>query len=198
MADFGKYAVFLMAICIGLTQLGCPRKDAFKAKDVDGWGNVKWGMTAQEAQAASPAPYVTVEGIKLAVSLCTASTYLCDNTGRRESVFPSETIKKVRLAMITFVDSDDADANPQPAMGNWENIYDDLKTALIRRYGQPASEDKDKNEGQAPFVKRITAATWIFPSTTIVLKWDRPLTHPVIGEVSITYQPVDKKAKDVL
>jgi len=137
-------------------------------KDVDGWGKVKWGMTLGEAKAAVGSDSVDVGEVKLGVHL-----YAARSEPDRYNAL-TKPIAEVELSTL-LAKSDD---------------YNNLKTLLIQKYGKPISEDR-KRDGEATDSRSV----WIFPSTIIRLGGRDFQGHSL---VEVTYQPVDKKAKDAL
>ena len=139
------------------------------SKGINGWGNVKWGMTVGEATAVIPNT-VTVENVTMKVRVSQCSNW-CGN-----EVVPSLPVKSV----ILQVDTLKLEHDPQ-------STFDNLKTALIRKYGTPSVESREGTD-VGPFNERT--AIWTLPSTTIVLnrQVDR---HIPIDSVSIMYKPYD-------
>jgi hypothetical protein len=138
-------------------------------KDITGWGNVKWGMTVGEATAVIPKS-VTVENVTMTVRVSQCSTW-CGN-----EVIPSLPVKSVVLQVDTLKFQD------------LKTTFDNLKAALIRKYGAPSVESKEGVD-VGPFIERT--AIWALPSTTIVLlrlvdRHDGP-----IDNVSIMYKPYE-------
>lgn len=159
-------------------------------KDVDGWGNLKWGMTVVEARSAlgdqaskpteKPGPnFILIDRIiinRLDIGSLKVRAAVMTNRD-------SEVISAVRIEAAMGHD-------PQvPARGD---IFTNLKTMLIEKYGSPKNEDRKTDKGDID-----STVLWSFPSTSITLAWTEVPQYD-LGYITINYKAVDKKALGVL
>ncbi len=158
-------------------------------KDVEGWSNLKWGMTVTEAkrvfgdQASEPTEkpgpnFVLIDRIivkNIRIGDTTASAAI--QTKRNSDVVTAVTIEAAGLH------------DPRRA-----DIFTMLKTMLIEKYGTPKNEDR-KADGRG---NTDSTVVWSFPSTSIMLLWSEASPRYGFGYVTIRYEAVDKKALDAL
>jgi hypothetical protein len=133
---------------------------AAQPKDVLGWGKTKWGMTQKQVRDVYPEAVAAEEG-RLKIS----SIRIADGDASVLLGF-----KNRRLSVVAIF----------PVAGqNWRKRADEIRAALIDKYGQPRRMERP-SEIQAP----ITA--WSFPSTRIEL---RALGMGDAAIITVTYTP---------
>jgi len=157
-------------------------------KDVDGWQNIKWGMSVAEARAAlgSQASEPTEESgpnvvliKRLLIENITIGDFLCK--AALQTKRGSDAISAVTISLPSMRDPPD----------HRGHVFDSLKRSLIEKYGQPKSEDRRAEGGDVESI-----ILWTFPSTSITLR--RVEGSRGFGYVNIEYRAVDKKAIDAL
>lgn len=148
-------------------------------KDVDGWDKVKWGMTIAEARSAygiSAEPVsqdnwtlldlnpVKVAGVQMGVQL-----------GAKQG--EAGKVSLVRLWSFFGLPSSPPLAGAQD--------FDTLKSALVQKYGHPATEEEQRGEN----FRLLKTVHWTFPSTSILLSLEQSSSLPNIGNIYLDYTP---------
>lgn len=155
-----------------------------KGPDVDGWDKIKWGMTMAEARAAYHAaaePKKDDTWTLLALNpIKIGDVELGVQVGARHG---TEKISEVTLWSVFGLPSAAPSAGPRD--------FDTLRTALIQKYGQPASEEEKRGENS----HLIKTVLWAFPSTSIFLKLEQSASLPNIGNLYLDYTATDAKAQ---
>ena len=156
----------LAVACIGQAQ----------PKDVDGWDQIKWGMTIAETRArygieAKPQTYdnwtmltlkpLRIAGVEMGV----------------EAVAPraSEKISSVRLWSYFGL--------PSSAPGAGPRDFDAVRNKLIEDYGAPAKEETTHGLN----FRLLKTVRWTFPSTSIVLMLEQSGSIPNLGNITLEY-----------
>ena len=134
-----------------------------KPKDVYGWDNVKWGMTAEEVEAVL-GKEVKKRNAKhdKKDSMYSALELKGSKMGKgnfRASFWMDEDSKK--LKRIVFV------PKGQPAQYELAETFIDLENYLVEKYGDPDIEDTFNDPGTS--AERV----WNFPSTQIEMSYLR-------------------------
>lgn len=147
-----------------------------KPKDVDGWDKVKWGMTVAEVRSAygidaqpeskdrwtllqlNP---VKISGVEMAVQV-----------GARQG---GGKVSFVRLSSYFGLPSSPPRAGAQD--------FDTLRTALIQKYGDPASEETTRGEN----FRLLKTVLWTFPSTSVQMKLEQSSSLPNLGNIFLEY-----------
>jgi hypothetical protein len=157
-------------------------------KDIDGWGKIKWGMTTAQARAAYGSEATIPEG---------ENPY--KDTYIEKLIIKSLTVGDVEMKVsIAALNKTDRIANI--ALENAGSLtdsvsagaYSNLKIALTRKYGTPASTD---HTAQSRVTSDVTK--WIFPSTAIELL-EIEIESINYGSIHLTYSAANKKLLDVL
>jgi hypothetical protein len=121
-------------------------------KDVDGWSSAKWGMTEKEIKNAFKGEALTSESVDNLI----IPDYKIGRSRFKVTFVMDEQTKLLNRVNIIPIDGgpgyDGPVVNPGP-----ERLFDDLKTLLISKYGQPATAGD-------------SVAAWRFKSTTIDLR----------------------------
>lgn len=147
-----------------------------KPKDIDGWDKITWGMTMADVRSlyhvdAQPETKdgwillqlkpVKVAGVSMGVQV-----------GARQA---APKVSSVRLWSFFGV--------PEAAPGAGADDFDTLRTELIRRYGNPASEQTTHGEN----FRLLKSVRWTFPSTSILLTLEQSSSIPDIGNIFLQY-----------
>lgn len=150
-------------------------------QDIAGWDKIKWGMTIAEARAAygvdtQPESHdnwtllylnpVKMSGVEMGVQV-----------GARAA---AGKITQVRLWSFFGV------PGAAPLAGAQD--FDTLRTALIQKYGHPASEDVTRGDTS----HLIKTVRWKFPSTSILLMLEQSGVLPNLGNITLDYTAADK------
>jgi hypothetical protein len=148
-------------------------------KDVDGWDRVKWGMTIAEARAAyaiAAEPEIQNNWTLLELNpIKLAGVQLGVQLGAREG--EAGKISLVRLWSFFGLPTSPPLAGAQD--------FDTLKSALIEKYGHPATEDVQRGEN----FRLLKTVHWTFPSTSILLSLEQSSSLPNIGNIYLDYSP---------
>jgi hypothetical protein len=165
----------LAALAVVLFGQGTP-------KDVDGWDNIKWGMTMAEARSVyhvDSEPVNKDEWTLLELKpVQLAGVEMGVQVGAREG---AEKISLVRLWSFFGLPSSPPSARPQD--------FDTLKATLIRKYGQPAKEEVRQGGENTHYFK---TALWTFPSTSILLSLEQSSALPNLGTIYLEYTATGK------
>ena len=144
-------------------------------RDVDGWGKIKWGMTAADASQA----YVIDrhEDNEFWSQLIAQPVEIGDITMRVSfgAKHGSDQISRVRLWMNSASTQD----------------FDTLKTLLIQKYGPPID-----GETRTEATGGVRTFLWAFPSTSIRLTLTQDQKSQ--GRIDLEYAATDQKALDAL
>ena len=124
--------------------------------DVDGWSKSKWGMTEKQVRDAFKEEAVGSES----ANNLTIPDYRIGRSRFKVAFVMDERTKLLNRVNIIPVDGGPGYDGPVVNTGP-ENIFDDLKTLLISKYGQPTSAGATRPGN--------SAAVWKFKSTTINL-----------------------------
>ena len=150
-------------------------------KDVLGWDKIQWGMTMAQARAAygvdtQPESQdgwtllklnpVKIGGVEMGVQ-----------AGAHEG---SDKITMVRLWSYFGL------ATSAPSAGAQD--FDTLRTVLIQKYGDPASEETQHGENY----RLIRIVRWKFPSTSIAMTLEQSTSIPNIGNIILDYTAAGK------
>ncbi len=132
-----------------------------KPKDVYGWGNVHWGMTAEEVQHTIGKEVkkrsIRHDDTDKMYSGLELKDIVMANTRLRASFWMSEETKKlIRIVFIPEV---------QPSQYEWAETFIDLESYLVHIYGDPDTEKTSNDPGTSADRK------WIFPTTEIELSY---------------------------
>ena len=135
--------------------------NAAKPKDVDGWDNVKWGMTADEVQTIlgkdikkRKIKHDEKDNMYSGLQLREIDM---GNSKLRASFWMDDNSKK--LTRIVFV------PEGQPAQYEWAETFIDLENYLVEKYGDPDIEKTSNDPGTSADRK------WKFPTTEIELSY---------------------------
>ncbi len=134
---------------------------ATRPKDVFGWGNVRWGMTAQEIQSSLGKDVkkrkvrhdekdkmysgFELEDVKMGSSRLRASLWMSEDSEK--------------LTRIVFVPLG------SPDKYEWAETFINLEDYLVEKYGAPDVEETSNDPGTSADRK------WKFPSTEIELSY---------------------------
>jgi hypothetical protein len=156
------------------------------AKDIDGWSKAKWGMTEAEVWRAFQG-----EAIRFAEKRNYKDDYAMIG-------IPNYTIGRSRFKIMFMLDSKtnlltgvniqpfDQDLGalllgdrPMPPVvnGSPEGIFDELKSLLTQKYGEPTSSETSRSNEHI--------AVWRFPSTTVELECSTALG---VRSMSLNYR----------
>src|ERR1700722_10551912 len=170
--------LFLLA-AIALPLLPGQPTNLNRERDVDGFGNIKWGMTVDEAKAAFSGlheperseltsggfeerliqPVLMIGSVEMTVSIQTKGS--------------SDLISRIVLKLAPFVQQRKA-------------AFQFLSNNLIQKYGKPSRHDT------APRGRmKEETEVWVLPSTTITLDW-REESAGNFRLLDITYEATDK------
>jgi hypothetical protein len=156
--------------------------------DPGGWNNLKWGMTLAGVRALYPSaledrndywtrlalPPIAIAGVSLGV---TASAPKGSD----------------RITMISLDCLFGAPANPRWQICGGPSDFETLKTLLIQKYG------RQKNEEHKAFYNDLMHLfLWVFPSTSIELRFSQAQGAPSLGGIGITYRALDPAAAGLL
>ncbi len=150
--------LFLLA-AIALPLLSGQPKGLNRERDVDGFGNIKWGMTVAEAKAAFPGlreterselasgafeerlvqPVLMIGSVEMTVSIQTRAD--------------SDLITRIVLKLAPFVQ-------------RRKTAFQFLNNNLIQKYGRPSHHDTAPRGS-----RKQETEVWALPSTTITLRW---------------------------
>jgi hypothetical protein len=162
-----------------------------QAQDLDGWKNIKWGMTVVQAKAVlgdtASAPEEEYNPNSTMVERILVKGLHIGNLGVSASVYTMQNSEKIVAVTLNASDMHDPPAHRA-------DVFSTLKTLLIQKYGTP------KNENRGPDGKGDVEQTvlWTFPSTTLTLTWYETEPRYALGFVRIRYRAVDKDASSVL
>jgi hypothetical protein len=155
-----------------------------KPNDVEGWDKIKWGMTLAEARAAYQAgaePQKSDTWTLLALNpVKIGDVELGVQVGARHG---TEKITEVTLWSVFGLPTAAPSAGPRD--------FDTLRTALIQKYGSPASEEEKRGENS----HLIKTVLWTFPSTSIFLKLEQSASLPNLGNIYLDYTANDAKTR---
>jgi hypothetical protein len=169
----------LLLAAIALPLLPGQPKDLNRERDTDGFGNIKWGMTVVEAEAAFPGlreperselspgafeerliqPVLMIGSVEMTVSIQTKAD--------------SDLITRIVLKLAPFVQ-------------HRKTAFQFLTNNLIQTYGKPSHHDT-ATHGH----KKEETEVWVLPSTTITLDW-REESASKFRLLDITYAATDK------
>jgi hypothetical protein len=166
-------------------------------KDVAGWGTVKWGMTVAEAKAALGNGAIPETGVGDPRDFYTVKLRLEKvQIGRVNAIVNIVTKKDSDfVCAVTLLPTIESTSVPTAHI-QAPALFEDLKQMLIEKYGQPKTSGAVTDPGILSQGVRTTAF-WSFPSTTITLIGEHSEKYHT-GFVSVTYEPVDRKALDKL
>jgi hypothetical protein len=177
----------MMKIAPALTLIGFGLLTAAPA-DVDGWAQVKWGMTVAEARAAL-GPMAATES--QTPSPLTGEIFIRDIVIIRGIKMQGVVKASKESKLVNAVEIEVANLHELPQ--NRATFFSEIKQLLIEKYGSPTNESKDSVADDIE-----TIAAWSFPSTRISLRWSESSQRYKLGFVVLTYSAIDKKALNVL
>jgi len=152
-----------------------------KPKDVNGWGNIKWGMTIAEVRPASSIdtqPETKGDWTVLVVKpVKIAGVEMGVQVGARRG---SDKITSVKLWSYFGLPSSSPRAGPQD--------FDTLKATLIQQYGPP---DKEETKRGLNF-RLLKTVLWTFPSTSIQMTMEQSASLPSLGNIDLDYSANEK------
>jgi hypothetical protein len=169
----GALAVLTVVLCAQ------PKPKDPPPQDIAGWDKIRWGMTIAEARSAYAIDTkpeskddwtllqlkpVKIGGVEMGVEV-----------GSRQG---AAKITLVRLWSFFWLSSSAPQAGPQD--------FDTLKTALIKQYGPPASEDVKRGEN----FRLIKTVLWTFPSTSILITLEQSASLPNLGNIYLDYTAI--------
>jgi len=174
-------AVLLVAASIALLAAAAAAQP--RPSDIEGWDQVKWGMTLAQVRELYPGakpskneywshlglPAIRVGEIPLEVSV-----------GARN---PSPRVSLISLWCYYGLPAATVGAAPQITAGDFET----LKTALFRKYGSPRDELRTTEYGDA-----VHSYLWVFPSGSITLKLAQGIRTPQLGSFRVEYRAAEK------
>lgn len=154
-----------------------------RARDIEGWDQVKWGMPLDQVRALYQVagesstqswthlqlPAIRVGDIPLEV----------DVAARK----PGDQVTLIALWCSYGAPAGPRGSAPRLAPGD----FDTLKEALFRKYGSPRDETRSTEHGDP-----ATTLLWVFPSGSITLKRIQNRRIPAIGSFRIEYRAAEK------
>lgn len=147
-----------------------------RPQDIDGWDEVKWGMTVDQVRAAYDAdaqPQTQDEWTLLQLQPVTiAGVEMGVQVGARQA---SGKVSSVRLWSYFGIPN----SNPKASGRD----FDTLRTFLIGKYGAPVNEDTTRGENG----RLVKTVTWKFPSTAVVLTLEQSAPLPNLGKIFLEY-----------
>ena len=175
--------LFLLA-AIALPLLPGQPTNLNRERDVDGFGNIKWGMTVDEAKAAFSGlheperseltsggfeerliqPVLMIGSVEMTVSIQTKGS--------------SDLISRIVLKLAPFVQQRKA-------------AFQFLRNTLIQKYGKPGRHDNSIRG------TKEETEVWVLPSTTITLGWHEESAGK-LRLLDITYEANDKLVSPLL
>ena len=161
-----------------------------KPKDVYGWRKVTWGMTVADAkaafgdQASDPAETPLPAGVLFVQFIVKDVKFGDINTKAAIET-------KVGSNLVSAVEIFAADWMEHPTDRATDGAkFTTLKALLIEKYGAPKNQGSTTDD-----IELGRTVDWIFPSTSISLRWSEASAAKYTGNVTISYHAVDKKAR---
>jgi hypothetical protein len=164
-------------------------------KDVDGWGKIKWGMTLPEVRAlyaiekeesSQYADFLTIKPVQIG-EVPMDTTLIAKHGSNRIFLAPPDGFDRRVSSVSLFY----AFGLPSDTRKGSAQDFDDIRTLLTHKYGNPSSDENKVEYGDS-----VEVALWVFPSTSIDLKVTKKGYG--LGMIMLRYIGVDKNALDSL
>ncbi len=172
----------ILLAAIGLVTLSVSLAGAEPPKDVEGWRQARWGMTESQILEAFKGEAIRLDKVDKSPGDNLYASVGIINFNISGKLFYVRFLmddynKVLKRIYITYKKASIIDFN-------------NLKTMLIDKYGQPQSVDKDKDS-----YGNIYGATWIFATTIIELRLAEITGH---NYINLVYRAKDKGDSDKL
>lgn len=176
-------AVRLAALAtLAIALYGQPKPKEAKPQDIAGWDKIQWGTTIAEvrsaygidAQPESKGNWTLLQLKPVKIGAVEMGVQV----GAKQD---SGKIASVTLWSFFGLPNSAPLAGPQD--------FDTLRTALVQRYGDPASEESTRGEN----FRLRKAVRWAFPSTSILLTLEQSASLPNLGNIYLQYTATEKK-----
>jgi hypothetical protein len=155
--------------------------------DANGWSKAKWGMTDSQVLAAFPGEARKEESGSGTEGLVGLASIPKTRIGEHDFevtfffVSKSRTLQEVHLDWRVDLYSNTKSGSELPPSAS---DFDDLEQLLIQKYGKPASKHVE-NPKPHDLEKK---ASWVLPSTTIVLDYFEIVSPGYVHALSIHYK----------
>lgn len=170
---------FLLALCVLLLTT----EPAGRPTDVGGWNGAKWGMTVTQVKSAIRYP---IERNSKLDSTSDVQSWIIPQIIKVGST-PLRVSFEFHDNKLTDIDLGLEDDDLPRSLA-----FDDLKQALIEKYGRPSDESRTEAPDPFPAVKH--KVLWTFPSTSITLNFTEFGEGNETKVIFVNYRPVDKGA----
>ena len=152
-----------------------------KPKDVDGWDQIKWGMTIADARSRygiEAKPENTADWMLLTLK----PVRIAGVEMSVQAVAPraTEKISSVRLWSYFGLTTSTPGAGPKD--------FDTLRKQLTDDYGPPAKEETTRGLN----FRLLKTVAWSFPSTRIELNLEQSGSLPSLGNITLEYTAAPK------
>jgi len=142
--------------------------------DIEGWGQIHWGMTLDQVRALYPRAKAESNPYWTTLTLDTVVTGDLRMRASASAKQPSDRVTQVRLWLSFGIPSSAPLAGPQD--------FETLRILLIQKYGGHTRTTITKRYGDV-----IQTVTRIFPHSTVTLSLTRAQASPSIGLVQLVY-----------
>jgi hypothetical protein len=147
-----------------------------KPKDVGGWDKIQWGMTIAEVR--------TAYGVAAQAESKDGWALLQLNPFKMGGVEMDVQVgARQGAGKVTFVRLSSYFGLPNSPPRASAEDFDTLRTMLVQKYGDPASEESTRGEN----FRLIKNVVWTFPSTSIRLRLEASSSLPNLGNIFLEY-----------
>lgn len=154
-----------------------------RPRDIDGWNEVKWGMTVDQVRELHPGAIQsdTAAWTHLQLPAIHAGDIPLEvDAGARK---PSGRVTLITLWCAYGLPDGVRGAAPQ--LGPRD--FDTLKDALLRKYGSPRDELSSVDAGDS-----LHSYYWVFPSGSITLQLRQNRRTNTLGSFRVEYRAAEK------
>ena len=178
-------------------------------KDIDGWGNIRWGMTLEQAKTqlvGSPVretkdeegvPTLVIDNFQIYDGLV-AEVHINARAKDPRGIWDIS-LEPTVIGKLVIKKDPNTDRADRVIEGARRQVFDHLKRLLIEKYGDPKSNETRQDNQYALNPQEVTTVLWVLSSTSIHLhlvvptRFDNP-RYRLPGWLLIEYTVVEKSA----
>jgi hypothetical protein len=148
-------------------------------RDIDGWDQVKWGMTLDQVRQLYPTAKASANTYWSHLTLPAIQAGEIPLQVAASARRPTTQVTLIALWCYFGLPAGTPGAAPQLTARD----FDSLKTAMIRKYGSPRDESRSTEYDDV-----VHTYLWVFPSGSIDLKLKVNRKVPTLGSFHVAYR----------